>query len=82
MTVPMTVPTTLKEILKQLESLGDDTRRKHNIKNGAPENQFGVQLGDIRAIAKKLKTNHELALTGPCPRVARRPTSRCGSISW
>ena len=53
---------TVKEILAKLESLGDDARRKHNIKAGAPDNQFGVKLGDIRAIAKKVKTDHELAL--------------------
>jgi 3-methyladenine DNA glycosylase AlkD len=53
---------TVDEILTQLESLGDDARRKHNTKAGAPDNQFGVKLGDLRAIAKKLKTNHDLAL--------------------
>jgi 3-methyladenine DNA glycosylase AlkD len=53
---------TTKEILTQLKSLGDDARRKHNIKAGAPDNQFGVKLGDIRAIAKKIKTDHQLAL--------------------
>ncbi len=50
------------EILAQLESLGDDARRAHNTKFGAPDNQFGVKLGDIRALAKKIKTDHELAL--------------------
>ena len=54
----MTVP----EILTQLESLGDDARRKHNVKAGAPDNQYGVKLGDIRTIAKKIKTDHDLAL--------------------
>jgi len=58
---------TVKEILAQLESLGDDARRKHNAKIGpdgtaAADNQFGVKLGDIRTIAKKIKTDHELAL--------------------
>lgn len=53
---------TVKEILAQLKSLGDDARRKHNIKAGAPDNQFGVKLGDIRAIAKKIKTDHDLAV--------------------
>ena len=53
---------TVKEILAQLEPLGDEARRKHNIKAGAPENQFGVKLGDIRAVAKKVKTDHDLAL--------------------
>ena len=53
---------TVNEILAQLKSLGDDARRKHNTKAGAPDNQFGVKLGDLRAIAKKIKTDHELAL--------------------
>src|SRR4051812_7388027 len=54
---------TVNEILAQLEPLGDDARRKHNTKAGAPDNQFGVKLGDIRAIAKKIKTDHELELS-------------------
>jgi len=53
---------TVDEILAQLESLGDDARRKHNTKAGAPDNQFGVKLGDLRTIAKKIKTDHALAL--------------------
>lgn len=53
---------TVQEILAQLKSLGDDARRKHNTKAGAPDNQFGVKLGDIRAMAKKIKTDHQLAL--------------------
>jgi 3-methyladenine DNA glycosylase AlkD len=53
---------TVHEILAQLQSLGDDARRKHNTKAGAPDNQFGVKLGDIRALAKKIKTDHQLAL--------------------
>ena len=53
---------TLKEALKQLESLGDEKRRAFNAKHGAGKNQFGVQMGDIRALAKKTKVDHELAL--------------------
>lgn len=53
---------TVKEILAQLQSLGDEARRKYNAKSGAPDDQFGVKLGDVRAVAKKIKTNHELAL--------------------
>jgi 3-methyladenine DNA glycosylase AlkD len=53
---------TVDEVLTQLKSLGVDARRKHNAKAGAPDNQFGVKLGDIRAIAKKIKTDHELAI--------------------
>ena len=53
---------TINEILARLKSLGDDARRAHNTKAGAPDNQFGVKLGDIRAMAKKIKTDHELSL--------------------
>jgi 3-methyladenine DNA glycosylase AlkD len=53
---------TTKEILSELKSLGDDARRKHNAKAGAPENQFGVKLGDIRTIANRIKSDHALAL--------------------
>ena len=52
----------VKEILARFKSLGDDARRAHNTKAGAPDNQFGVKLGDIRVIARKIKTDHELAL--------------------
>jgi 3-methyladenine DNA glycosylase AlkD len=53
---------TVNDILEKLKSLGDERVRQHNRKYGAGENQFGVKMGDIRAIAKKLKTNHALAL--------------------
>lgn len=53
---------TLKETLTQLEALGNQTMVAHNIKYGAGKNQFGVKMGDIRALAKKIKTDHTLAL--------------------
>ena len=56
---------TVKSILAQLESLGTEDRRAYNIKAGAPANQFGVAMGDIRTLAKKIKPpkgGHELAL--------------------
>lgn len=52
----------LTETLSKLESLGEEKVRAMHIKNGARENIFGVKMGDIRAIAKKIKTDHELAL--------------------
>ena len=54
---------TLKETLKQLKALGDAKVRAQNAKSGAGDNQFGVSLGEIRKVAKKIKTNHELALS-------------------
>jgi 3-methyladenine DNA glycosylase AlkD len=54
---------TPKEILAGLKALGDENMRAKNEKNGAGDNQFGVRLGDIRKLAKEIKTNHELAIT-------------------
>lgn len=53
---------TLKETLKQLKALGNEKVRAQNAKGGAGDNQFGVNLGDIRVLAKKIRTNHALAL--------------------
>ena len=54
---------TLKEALEQLKALGDEKVRKHNTKYGAGENQFGVKHGDVRALAKKIKNDHKLAMS-------------------
>jgi hypothetical protein len=53
---------TLKDTLAQLESLGNEKVRAQNRKNGAGDNQFGVRLGDIRKLAVKIKTSHQLAI--------------------
>jgi len=52
---------TANEALKQLKALGNETTRKHNTKWGAGDNQFGVKHGDIRTLAKKIKSDDELA---------------------
>ena len=54
---------TLKETLKQLKALGNAKMRAQNAKHGAGDNQFGVSLGDIRVLAKKIRTDHPLALS-------------------
>src|SRR5215213_3119307 len=59
---------TLEETLRQLKGLGDAKVRAQNAKggpwgSGAGDNQFGVKRGDLRKLADKLKTNHELALS-------------------
>jgi len=53
---------TLKETLKQLESLGNAAVRAQNAKRGAGDNQFGVARGDLRKLANKIKSDHDLAL--------------------
>lgn len=52
----------LKEALTQLKTLGNESVRKRNAKSGAGDNQYGVQMGDIRKLAKKIKADHELGL--------------------
>jgi 3-methyladenine DNA glycosylase AlkD len=58
---------TLEETLRQLKALGNAGVRAQNAKSGpmgsgAGDNQFGVSRGDVRILAKKIKSNHELAL--------------------
>ncbi len=58
----------LKEALAKLESLGDEGRRAYNLKpapHGIPAGklkQYGCSSGDLRALAKKIKSDHALAL--------------------
>ncbi len=54
---------TTGEILDKLKSLGDGKVRLQNIKRGGREEQFGVKMGDIRKLAAKIKTDHQLAKT-------------------
>ena len=54
---------TLKEALAQLKSLGNEKVRAHNTKFGAGHNQFGVKLGDIRVLAKKIGAGNELTMS-------------------
>jgi 3-methyladenine DNA glycosylase AlkD len=54
---------TLKDTLEELNALGSAKVRALNAKSGAGDNQYGVSLGDIRVLAKKIRTNHALALS-------------------
>ena len=54
---------TVNETLEQLEALGNEKVRAQNAKSGAGDHQFGVPLGDIRGLAKKIRTDHALALS-------------------
>ena len=67
--MPSASTTTVKDVLKELESLGDEKRRQFNGKTGRDgiagvpaAKQFGCKTGDLRKLAKKLKTDHELGL--------------------
>lgn len=53
---------TLKETIAQLKSLSNEKILAQNKKRGAGDNQYGVQLGDLRKLANKIKTDQKLAL--------------------
>lgn len=52
----------LQEALQKLEAAGQEKVRQHNLKFGAPDRQFGVKMGDIRAMAKIIRPDHGLAM--------------------
>jgi 3-methyladenine DNA glycosylase AlkD len=54
---------TLDDILKELKSLGSEQTRKTFARHGAPVDQmFGVKIGDMKPIVKRLKGNQGMAL--------------------
>ena len=53
---------TLKQALDKLKSLAHEKVRLQNKKSGADDNQYGVKNGDIRTIAKAIKTDKALAM--------------------
>jgi 3-methyladenine DNA glycosylase AlkD len=53
---------TVEEVLKTLESFGSEQTRKTYGRHGVTGPMFGVNFGDLKPFAKKLKTNHALAL--------------------
>ncbi|WP_207767191.1 DNA alkylation repair protein [Leptospira adleri] len=48
--------------MKQLESMGSDGVKKIFINHGAKEPLFGVKVGDLKKIQKKIKKNNSLSL--------------------
>lgn len=52
----------LNEVMSYLQSKGSEQTRKIYINHGAPDNFFGVKVGDLKPIQKKEKNNHPLAL--------------------
>jgi 3-methyladenine DNA glycosylase AlkD len=53
---------TAKGVITKLKSMSNEKMFAQNIKRGAGKNQFGVMLGDIRALAAKIRKDHDLAL--------------------
>lgn len=53
---------TVEDVLAELKSLGSETTRKTLQKHGAPDDLYGVKVGDLKKIVKKLKGQQQLAL--------------------
>lgn len=53
---------TLDEVMTELESLGSAQTKKTFLRHGAREPFFGVKVGDLKKIQKRIKHDHELAL--------------------
>jgi 3-methyladenine DNA glycosylase AlkD len=53
---------TFAEVMTALEKLGTEQTRKTWTKQGAVGDFWGVKIGDMKVVQKKIKHNHELAL--------------------
>ncbi|MEJ2595755.1 MAG: DNA alkylation repair protein [bacterium] len=53
---------TLQEVMAELEQMGSEQTKKVLMKHGAREPFFGVKVGDLKKIVKKVKKDHELSI--------------------
>ena len=53
---------TAKEILSQLKEMGSESTRRILEKHGAPSNQYGVKVEDLKKIQKVVKKDYALSL--------------------
>lgn len=53
---------TKEEVLKELESYGDEKTKAIFLKHGAREPYFGVKVQDLKKIQKKIKKDHDLSI--------------------
>jgi len=53
---------TTNEVLKELETMGSESTKRTFIRYGAPEPFFGVKVGDMKQIVKRVKKDHDLSL--------------------
>ena len=53
---------TTEQIMKELEKKGSESIRKIFLNHGAKEPMFGVKVGDLKVIQKKVKKDHQLAM--------------------
>jgi len=53
---------TLDEVMKELAAKATPSTRRTYLRHGAPEPVFGVRIGDLKPLQKKLKGRQDLAL--------------------
>lgn len=53
---------TAKDVMAELKRLGDAQTKKTYLRHGAKEPFYGVKIGDMKVIQKKIKKDHQLAL--------------------
>lgn len=56
------VKMTLKDVMSELKRLGTEQTKKTFLRHGAREPFFGVKIGDLKTIQKKVKKDYELSL--------------------
>lgn len=52
----------LQEVMLELENLASEQTKKTFLNHGAKGELFGVKVGDLKTLVKKIKKNHELSL--------------------
>ncbi len=52
----------VEEIMTELAKLGSEQTRRTFARHGAPPQMFGVKVGDLKTIAKKIRGNQSLAM--------------------
>ncbi|MBS0263309.1 MAG: DNA alkylation repair protein, partial [Planctomycetes bacterium] len=53
---------TSKEILKELQALGNDGYKRVMLKHGVPEPVWGVKIEELKKFQKRIKVDYQLAL--------------------
>ena len=53
---------TCSDIMQQLQAMATESTKRTFLNHGAKEPVYGVKVGDLKTIQKKVKKNHELSL--------------------
>lgn len=53
---------TVDEVISELKKLGGESTKRTLLRHGAVEPIYGVKIGDLQKIRKRIKVDHELAL--------------------